>query len=340
MKDTVLSILAGGFSRRFQNRKKKWKDKALLSFNKVPLLVHLITQGIEYYEKISISVNSQERKRQYTKLIEKHKLSLIPDFIVDNKSFRFDGALLGITSSLRKHNDCNIQFIPSDRPFLNFQIFDKLSVNEFGTSFLCFENGMIEPLLCFYGSKIYIPPQFLQLHLSRADVIIRLSPHLQIYNATEILETNNLSPLIFKNINQPRDIQLLESKIATATDVTILPPRMIQRKKLLSIETAGEKVSKSKFLQKLIKTKNFYAAFLWGMYFEMNSKISREEYLDLASIVLKHEYQYWLDNKLPFLALHALQDLLQAVPEERDERNIRTISELKEKMEIKPRKTL
>jgi len=340
MSDTVLTILAGGLSRRFQTQRNNWEDKALISFHDIPILIHLLKKGKEFFPKISISVNTQTRKKLYLKTIKQYKISPSPSFVIDKKSIKFKGVLLGIFSSLMKYEDNNIQFIPSDRPFLELGILNKMSVNKYGTSFLCHENGMIEPLLCLCGSKTYLPPQFLKLPLSRADVIIRLSPHLQIYNATEILENNNLSPLIFKNINQPSDIQLVEPKIATTTNVTVLPPKIIQRSNLLKIEIEEEKENKSKFLQTLIETKNFYAAFLWVMHFEMNSKISREEYLDLASVVLKHEYQYWIDNKLPFLALHALQDLLRVVPEEQDERNIRAISELEERMEIKPRKIL
>ena len=340
MSDTVLIILAGGLSRRFQTQRSNWQDKALIPFHDIPILIHLLKKGKGFFPKISISVNTQARKSLYLKTIKQYEISPSPSFVIDKTNIKFKGVLLGIFSSLMQYEDNNIQFIPSDRPFLELGILNNMSVNKCGTSFLCHENGMIEPLLCLCGSKTYIPPQFLKLHLSRADVIIRLSPHLQIYNATEILETNSLSPLIFKNINKPSDIQLIEHKIATTTNVTVLPPKIIQRSNLLKIEIEEKKENKSKFLQTLIETKNFYAAFLWGMHFEMNSKISREEYLDLASVALKHEYQYWIDNKLPFLALHALQDLLQTVPKEQDERNIRTIRELKERMEIKPRKIL
>jgi hypothetical protein len=53
---------------------------------------------------------------------------------------------------------------------------------------------------------------------------------------------------------------------------------------------------------------------------------------------LRGEYDYWLDNNVPFLALHALQDLVYFFPEEKNPEVSKELDRLKTKIKIKSKK--
>ncbi|MHA1200531.1 MAG: NTP transferase domain-containing protein, partial [Candidatus Heimdallarchaeaceae archaeon] len=175
MSDRVLAILAGGSSRRFQSKEVQWSDKALMEYNAKPLLVHLIEECKEFYDEIGISLNSKARKKTYSKVIKSYVSSTSIEYIVDSTKIASEGVLKGIQTTMSYFMNKEIQFIPSDRPNLLFEILDKLEVKPNGVSVFKYSNGMIEPLLALYGSNSRIPSQFHNISLSRADVPIRLA---------------------------------------------------------------------------------------------------------------------------------------------------------------------
>ncbi|MHA1952574.1 MAG: NTP transferase domain-containing protein [Candidatus Heimdallarchaeaceae archaeon] len=335
MLDSVLTILAGGSSRRFQLKNSRWQDKALLEINQIPLLIHLLERSSSYYHDICISVNSLNRKSNYFGIIKSHISSATPNFIVDHQNTQFKGVFLGIYSVLNNYTDKKVQFIPSDRPFLDFLILSKMEVEKSGVSVLQHENGMIEPLLSLYGSNIYFPKEFEQLPLTRADVLIRLSPHLRVYNATSILEKNNLPSYIFDNINIQDDFTELKETAYDIGKIQIPSPKEIERS---GFSVSDSSTNISDFLGNLLENNNFYLAFLWSQHFIKSLSKSVEELGDLGKECLRKEHNYWLNNNMPFLALHALQDLVHFFPEEETKATIQEILKLKTKIKIKSRK--
>lgn len=335
MLDSVLVILAGGSSRRFQIKNSKWQDKALLEINQIPLLIQLLERSSSYYQDKCISVNSLNRKRNYLSIIKSHASSETPNFIIDSQNTQFKGVFLGIYSVLNNYTDKKVQFVPSDRPFLDFLILSKMEVEKFGVSVLQHENGMIEPLLSLYGSDVYFPKEFEQLSLTRADVLIRLSPHLRVYNATSILEKNNLPSYIFDNINIQDDFTELKETAYDIGEIQIPSPKEIEGSRF-SVPDSSTDIND--FLENLMDNCNFYLAFLWSQCFIKSISESVKGIGDIGKECLKKEYNYWLGNNMPFLALHALQDLVHFFPEEENKTTIQEIIELKTKIKMKSRK--
>jgi len=160
MTSAVLAILAGGLSRRFQPSNAKWQDKALSNFEGVPLLVNLIKRARKSYDTICISVNSYDREADYSNVIHKFESSIKPTFVVDKDNTEIRGVLRGIISVLEKYKEKEIQFIPTDFPFINFKILESIRPENGGMGILNYSNGMIEPLLSFYGYPRYFPELF------------------------------------------------------------------------------------------------------------------------------------------------------------------------------------
>ena len=338
MTSAVLAILAGGLSRRYQESNVEWQDKALSNFEGVPLLVKLIKRAKRYYDSICISVNSHDRKEDYSNVIHKFEPSLKPKFVIDRDNTENQGVLHGITSVLAEYQQDDVQFIPTDFPFIDFRILDYMKAKSGGVGLLYNSNGMIEPLLTLYGPSRYFPKQFQSLSLSRADVIIRISSHLNLYNIEQILEMNQMSPNVFSNINIQSDYNFV-TDIYDKNESLIMPEaREVRRTKLSKLSISPETSDCVGFINSIIDEKQFYAAFLWSRYCFQNNIISSEEYQNLGKTALKEESKLWLGEGLLFLTLHALQDLVQYFPEEREREIENEISFLRKKLGIEPRK--
>ncbi len=338
MSNQVLTILAGGYSRRFQKNDGKWLDKALLYIEEKPLLIHLIEQGEEKYDCINISVNSSSRMGDYEKIVKNYSPDVKVNFTIDLKKITLDGVLKGIYSSLANYKGSIIQFVPSDRPYLDLSILRGMRVRKRGVSFLQYENGMIEPLLALYGCETVFPDNFAQLPLSRADVPIRLSNEIQAYSIKEILDWNNLSSNIFTNVNIQTDIDDRELEKPASTSINIPTPATIERENIdYSIDKSQYKEG-SRFIENLIGVENYYSAFLFSFYFWKQKEISTGEYKELGIKSLKKEHEFWISNEMPFLALHSLDDLAKYFPDERKSNVIRELEKLRRKMKIKPRR--
>ncbi len=338
MSNHILTILAGGYSRRFQKKDGKWLDKALLYIRDKPLLIHLVEQGLEKYDNINVSVNSSSRKNDYEKIVKQYLPDIKIDFTIDLKETALDGVLKGIYSTLIQYTNSIIQFIPSDRPYLNLGILKGMRVEKKGVSLLQYENGMIEPLLALYGQTIIFPNNFAQISLSRADVPIRLSNKIQAYSIDEILDKNKLSSSIFTNVNVQTDIDSRASKYSISNTIDIPKPTIISRESIDLSFDRSQYPRKNRFLKELIDIENYYSAFLMSSNFWRQKEISTEEYKEFGVKSLKKEHEFWVNCGMPFLALHSLDDLVKFFPDERKSDTIKEMEELRRKMEIKPRR--
>lgn len=340
MSSRTLTILAGGYSRRFQKKDGQWLDKALLYINNEPLLIHLLDQGNEIYNGVNISVNSNSRKRDYKEIIESYLPNVNIDFTVDLRKISFDGVLKGIYSTLKKRTNSSVQFIPSDRPYLDLRILRGLEVMKRGVSLLRYDNGMIEPLLSLYGAKASFPENFSQLPMSRADVPIRFSNEIQVYSINEILERNNLSSKIFAHINIQRNVENERIEYSNSTAVNIPNSVVIEREQPNFAFDDARYNKEDGIIETLIEIENYYSAFLSSFYFWKQKKISIGKYKALGIKSLKKECKFWIKNEMPFLALHSLDDLVRYFPGERKPSINAEIKKLRKKMEIEPRRVI
>jgi len=338
MSDRVLTILAGGTSRRFQHKNNQWSDKALMNYIDKPLLIHLLVQSIKLYDSVAISINKRKRKKVYSNLINLYSTLSSPHYIIDEKRSRFEGVLKGIYTSMKYFENKEIQFVPSDRPYLNFEIIRKLDVKDNGASILQYSNGMIEPLLSLYGKNMRIPPIFFNLSLSRADVPIRLAQSIQTFSIEKLLSMNNLSARILANINVKVDLDIPDNGIGVPKEVLLPIPRHIERKPLPPLPLDNMKRKIYVVMSELMERERFYAAYLWVLLAQKNRWVDEINFNKLARDALRREMKYWNENNISFLELHALQDLVHNFPEEQTKNNMSTVLKLKERMRIKPRK--
>jgi len=337
MLKTVLVILAGGLSRRYQKQNTEWQDKILLTFNDEPFLVDLVKRSNLLYEETVLSVNSAARKEEYKTILQNYNLMDQTDFIIDDQNSSFKGAMLGIGSTLRLLSSKAVQFLPSDRPFLMLSLLKSMKVCDDGVSFFQSETGMIEPLLALYGPKIYFPRQFEELYLARADVLMRTAPILKLYDSTAIIEMNNLPTKTFDNANIQTELRKNAVDIQEFDKLEIpLPNTIIRSLKSMEPESFDESYLYD-FIEKMNDLHNNYSAFLWSRYLSKSSVLTEKNYEKLAKKSLKAEHLFWKDNNMPFFALHALQDLIYYFPEETKGSILKEVKELKKKLKIKPR---
>ncbi len=334
MQNSVLAILAGGFSRRYQDKEGQFIDKALLSVNNVPILLDLIKRGFQFYDEVSVSVNSLKRKNKYT-LILKLEVNQ-PSKIIIDKEMKIKGVLRGIISTLKENQNKNIQFISVDRPFIDLNLLNKITIQEKGISLFHYNNGLLEPLLALYGTKFHFPHEIEQLPLSRADVLIRICPQILLYNIDSIIERNQLPSYLFANINVQSDLSI-EKPSYDSTTIDLLKPRLIKRRDLPRISHNLIEQNSKELVYKLMENEHYYLAFLISMYLKQISKLNSREFQRLAYNVLENEYRYWLNENMNFLALHALQDQIKFCPKTYDQKKVKEISKLRKKMGIIPR---
>ena len=337
MSKTVLTILAGGLSRRYQKQNKERQDKILSSFNEEPFLVNLVKRSNLFYEKTVLSVNSAARKEEYKTILKNYNFTDQVDFIIDDKDSSFEGVMLGIGSTLRLLSGKTVQFLPSDRPFLMLSLLKSMKICDNGVSFFQSETGMIEPLLALYGSKIYFPKQFEELSLARADVLMRTAPMLKLNDSTAIIEINNLPTKTFDNVNIQTDLGTNAIEIQELDKLEMPSPKTIARSLKHMEPESLDKSYLYDFIERMNDSNNNYSAFLWSMYFRKSSFLAEKDYVESAKKSLKAEHLFWKDNNIPFFELHALQDLLYYFPDEKKDSILKDVEELKKKLKIKPR---
>ena len=337
MPKTVLAILAGGLSRRYQKQTAEWQDKILFSYNDEPFLVNLVRRSNLLYDETVVSVNSEARKEEYRTILRSYNLMDKIDFIVDDQSSSFEGVMLGIGSALRLLQGKAVQFLPSDRPFLTLSLLKSMKICDDGVSFFQSETGMIEPLLTLYGPNVYFPKQFEELSLSRADVLMRTSPMLKLYDSTAIIEINNLPTKTFDNVNIQTEPITKTEDIQESDKFTMPSPTTIIRSLRNVKSEPFDELCPYNFIEKLNDLNHNYSAFLWSRYFKKSSKLKEEDYELLAVKSLKAERLFWKNNNMHFFALHSLQDLMYYFPEEAKDSAFDEVKELRKKLKIESR---
>ena len=88
----------------------------------------------------------------------------------------------------------------------------------------------------------------------------------------------------------------------------------------------------------LIENQHYYASFLLTLSALNQKKIDSNLLKKLGKNALAMEREYWIENNIPFLELHVLQDLVSNFPEEQTKKNMSSMLKLKERMKIKPRR--
>jgi len=329
-----LAILSGGDSKRYK-QKGKLIDKALMEVNTKPLLFKIVEDGLNNYDNVIVSLNNNKRKKKYESVLKPLLKSDNVEFVEDDKEINFIGVGKGIASVLLKLlPKTSIQFIPCDRPYLDVKLLRQLETVKEGVTILIYQSGLIEPLLALYAENYAFPPLFVfSFDLSRADVFIRLAPRIRLYNATEIIEMNDLKSSFFLNVNTPR---LTASDLSLEKEKYFLPKsKIVERKNLEPLDSIDLDGDPTERIHHLIEREHFFLAFLVTKYLFRSQVFDFDLFSYYVNLTLKSEYEYWMEKNIPFLGLHALQDLSHTFQNNVSNEIDNEIKTLKEKIGIK-----
>lgn len=182
-----------------QNSRMGGKIKGLLTINEITFLERIINV-LEDLPTIYLSVNKRFSSGEIKKY-EEMGLSVIVDIYDDI------GPIGGIYSSLKNCKEDYLFVTACDMPFINKELINELKLNmKKGTDIVLFsKKKLLYPLGAIYSKSVI--PFIKELIDNNEYKLSRLIHH---SNVIELpLENTNLSHIIFKNINTPKEYEQL-----------------------------------------------------------------------------------------------------------------------------------
>jgi molybdopterin-guanine dinucleotide biosynthesis protein A len=210
-------ILAGGKARRFQSIDKVWQDKALAELLGKPLLIHAIENVQMVVDEIAISVNDEERKQKYNRVLKEHGLRTVK-IVVDEEISGISGPNVAIMSGLRALKADFCMTLPCDMPFLKPSVAEYLFKEAEGVDVAVpmWPNGRLETLLMVLKkeSGIEIAETLCKLKRPRSDDIPRGASKNLFISPVNQIKTLDPELKSFININHREDLNRLQTRRA------------------------------------------------------------------------------------------------------------------------------
>jgi molybdenum cofactor guanylyltransferase len=208
-------VLAGGRGQRFQTENGRWQDKALAALEGKPLLIHVVENIRENVDEILVIVNNKTRKKQYTKILSKFKVSdakIVEDISLNG----IRGPLIAILTGLKNVTADYCITIPADMPLIHPKVADYL-FREIGDSYVevpMWPNGRLETLLMILKRNISleIAKQLCLLGRSHPDDIIRGANRVLFVSPLEKIIDFDPNLCSFVNINSKEDLSRLKPR--------------------------------------------------------------------------------------------------------------------------------
>ena len=208
-------ILAGGKSRRFQSKGKKWVDKALAKLSGKPLLIHAIENVLGVVDEIAISVNDEERKAKYAQILKEYALTDI-QIVIDEKNNHISGPNVAIMSGLKSVQADYYLTLPCDMPFLQPAVADYLfnEAEGFEVVIPMWPNGRLETLIMVLErhSGLEITDTLCKLKRPRSDDIPRGASKILFASPVNHIKTLDPELKSFININFKEDLNQLQTR--------------------------------------------------------------------------------------------------------------------------------
>ena len=202
-------ILAGGKSRRFQSKGKKWVDKALATLSGKPLLIHAIENVVGVVDEIAVSVNDEERKAKYAQILKEYGLTDI-QIVIDEKNNHISGPNVAIMSGLKSVQADYYFTLPCDMPFLQPAVADYLfnAAEGFEVVTPMWPNGRLETLIMVLErhSGLQITDTLCKLKRPRSDDIPRGASKILFASPVNHIKTLDPELKSFININFKEDL--------------------------------------------------------------------------------------------------------------------------------------
>ena len=247
-------ILSGGRAERFQNTHQDWQDKALVKLLGKPLLVHVVENVKKVVEDTIVCVNTENRKRQYTKILKKNKIKNVKLFI-DEPCNRVSGPIAGILTGLIASNADYCFTLPSDMPFFKPEVIEYMfnSAENARAVVPMWPNGRLETLTMVLKKTEAreIAKTLCSLRRPRSDDIIRGA--LDVFLISTVSEIKALDPDLksFININSQADLAILEPRQAQGPIINSIRLNLgdLSMSKLQNLQAASFFYNEGNFLE-------------------------------------------------------------------------------------------
>ncbi|MGA3060404.1 MAG: molybdenum cofactor guanylyltransferase [Candidatus Bathyarchaeia archaeon] len=216
MTNRAALILAGGKARRFQSRDETWQDKALAKLSGKPLLIQAIENVQGVVDEISICVNDQERKSQYSQVLKKYAIKNV-QIVIDEKN-HISGPTVAIMSGLKSVKADFCLTLPCDMPFLRPEVADYLfnEIEGFEVAVPMWPNGRLETLLMVIERRggLEITDALCKLNRPRSDDIPRGASKILLVSPVNKIKAIDPELRSFININSKEDLNRLQTRRA------------------------------------------------------------------------------------------------------------------------------
>lgn len=202
-------VLAGGKSSRFQAEGQPWMDKALVSVDGKPLLIHVVLGLRKVVDEVAVCVNNTERQNKYRQILMEHGVENAK-FLLDQDS-PVHGPLLAITSGMHAVSAEYCLTVPTDMPFLKPEVARYLlsAAEGYDVAVPMWPDGTLETLLMTLKRDVSVEVANTLLLAGRAnaDAIARASGRLLL--PSPVRQISELDPKLesFININFPQDLE-------------------------------------------------------------------------------------------------------------------------------------
>lgn len=202
-------VLAGGKASRFQAEGQPWMDKALVSVNGKPLLVHVVLRLMAVVDEVAVCVNNTERQNKYRQILMEHGAENAK-FVLDQES-PVHGPLLAITSGMHTVSAQYCLTAPTDMPFLKPGVARCLlsAAEGYDVAVPMWPDGTLETLLMTVKRDVAleVADTLLLAGRANADAIARASGKLLL--PSPVKQIRELDPKLesFININSLQDLE-------------------------------------------------------------------------------------------------------------------------------------
>lgn len=211
-------VLAGGRARRFQVKGGPWTDKALASILGKPMLIHVIEGLRPVVEEIIICVDSEVRRRRYTKLLRDHSLGdAYIRIVIDLKIPFIRGPAVAITTGLNAASADNCVVVPCDAPFIQPTVIDYLlsALKDASLAAPIHTDGSVETVIfaCRRQKTAEVSETLCWLGRDRPDDLLRGLPKVNFISVSGELKDLDPEFKSFININFREDLVDLRSRV-------------------------------------------------------------------------------------------------------------------------------
>ncbi len=320
-------ILAGGGSQRFQGPREIVRDKAMELFKGKTLLENVVVRASSFVDEIVITVNSQQRKSKYERLL-RNKVGKGIWIRIDEDGC--SGPLNGIRTGLRYVSSEHCMVLPTDTPLIESRLLLKMFpyLERFEWVVPTWPNGLLEVLMSAFRKGYALSSADLLCSMKRRGPydLIRGAPRVRFVSIVEELQSTDPNLLTFVNINYPRDLQDLPVKTLTEghvqKSISLSPSK-------ITIQDINEIANELNAITEKCTSKDEHIDLLYDRLTEMRSHFwlgvikeaegnsiiglvgderSSRDALEEAANHFKWEASMFIEKGIGFLSAHALMD--------------------------------